>query len=218
LSVSGPWSTFLATSKGKPDDGDRHGGQLPNWSDRMAGLPVGRSAGSLRETAGGRFGRSTGRGSLGIVERTKTTVGRKTRHGGPKGRTQADREIGQAARSRDRRQRFSRIAQQWDLFLLRPDGVGSPARHRTDESPERVEASAETPSGFLASPMRGDDPRLTPAPLRFSRLRWGRVVSVHLCALIALIGTLEPGRMVSVHLCALIALVCTLEPVPAARR
>jgi hypothetical protein len=38
-----------------------------------------------------------------------------------------------------------------------PLGVGSPARHRTDESPERVEASAKAPSG-LSRLVAGGDP------------------------------------------------------------
>lgn len=133
LSEGCRWSTFPATSPGRPGGGGPSGGKPPNGSDRTAGRPARRSP--RRQTGnqaatGGPSAKGDPSGSSSEHGPRQTSVCRR----------QVERPAG----------RLSGVAIAEGFGSLRNlNGVGSPARPRTgNESPERVAVSAKTPSGF----------------------------------------------------------------------
>ena len=140
----GRGSTFPGTPRGKPRGAP---GRRVRSGESRTETSV-RGTRSHWETEGTGDGREIGRGSFGIVER------------------QPERRVSRPARTPRRRGEAvfgpsavfgSHTARGFGRWQP-PIGVGSPARHRTDESPERVEASAKAPSGLSRWWARSGEP------------------------------------------------------------
>ncbi len=126
------WSTFPATSKGKPDDGTRTAGNCRERSDRKDGKPYGRSTPDVE-------GKPEAPG-----------IGHKP-DGDPSGSSSdlrlADRKVCNSSPETGKKRSSDRTAGGFGQRRTRSELGPRPDEER-DESPERVEASAKAPSGF----------------------------------------------------------------------